>query len=320
MNFNQFFETIERYSTIAIFRHVSPDGDALGSQYGLKLWIESNYPDKKVVALGKRHFERSFFPPSDQIEDHELKDALAIICDTANRERVDDERFSQCREVMKIDHHPVCDAYGDYSFVEDKASATCEILTEILMNSSKKCPQEAASYLYAGLIADTQQFSIPSVTAKTLRCAAFLSELGVDIAKCNQRMFSSTLNDFKYEAVIKNNCQIIDGRLAYSIMEQSDYEQFGLGFQKAKEKVFALSRVEEFEIWVLFTQNPEENGLFNGSIRSKSTVINDIAAKFNGGGHAFASGVKRLTYSDIQDLLGLLNARLEERNNENQGQ
>ena len=46
------FDCIAEYDTITLFRHIGADADALGAQFGLKRWINENYPQKRVYALG----------------------------------------------------------------------------------------------------------------------------------------------------------------------------------------------------------------------------------------------------------------------------
>ena len=46
--FEQVLQTIKQYDTIIIHRHSSPDGDALGSQIGLKYILQENFPNKKI--------------------------------------------------------------------------------------------------------------------------------------------------------------------------------------------------------------------------------------------------------------------------------
>lgn len=300
---------LERYDTILIFRHTMPDGDALGSQFGLKHFILHHYPDKKVYALGKREKLKSFFPASDSFEG-DCHHALAIVLDTANHERIDDERYLSCKEILKIDHHPIVDNYGQDNLVEVSASATCEILTKMFMEAQAPLDAQAATYLFCGLIADTQQFSISSVSSLTFACASYLSQFQVDIRLCNEKMFSSTLQEYQYEALLKNKVQIINQHLAYCIANLEDYENSHLSFVQAKDKVYVMGKVADFEMYCLFTQ--DETGTYQGSLRSKRIQLNDIAAKYHGGGHAFASGVKNLTLDQIHCLLNELNQRIKE--------
>lgn len=303
----QLIDIIENYDTIAIFRHAYPDGDALGSQFGLKQFIVDKYPTKKVVALGARSTTKSSFPDSDTIEDSELSNALAIVLDTANTARIDDQRYQLCQYVLKVDHHPEKEAYGDKQLVDDKASATCELLTSYLIEASQVLSSECATYLYCGLIADTQQFSISSTSPKTLSCAAYLCQFNVDVSACNRKIFSATVEEFKYETNLRNQA-IIRGHMAYIIATRDDYESCGVTFEKAKEKVFVLSKVDDFSIFCLFTET--RDGTYQGSLRSNEVVINDIAEKYHGGGHLFACGVKDLSLETIESLMNDLESKL----------
>lgn len=61
MDFNLLLEEIEKYDSIVIYRHENPDVDACGSQFGLKSWLEDNYPNKKVYAFGKKNVRKDHF-------------------------------------------------------------------------------------------------------------------------------------------------------------------------------------------------------------------------------------------------------------------
>ena len=47
--FKQALELIKKYDTIIIHRHTNPDGDAIGSQVGMKELIKTNFPQKTVT-------------------------------------------------------------------------------------------------------------------------------------------------------------------------------------------------------------------------------------------------------------------------------
>lgn len=307
MNLDALFDLVEQYEIITIYRHVSPDSDALGSQFGLKQWITDTYPNKKVYALGSDNGSKeSNFPPIDKASDEDIKSSLAIILDTANSARIDDERWSLAKCKLKIDHHIIVEEFADVEVVDDLFGATCEILAYMFETHNIKLSSTCAQYLYGGLIADTLRFSISTITPRTLRTAAYLLEAGVDIAKANESNFSTSLKLYRYENYIRSTCTILEGHVAYSIIRKEDYEQFGLTFNEAKEKVFVMGGVHEFEAWALFVEKEKDeqgNCLFNGSLRSKKKTINDIANKYHGGGHRFACGVKGLNEDDIERLL-----------------
>lgn len=308
-------ECIEQHDTITIFRHVGADSDALGAQFGLKTWIEETYPSKKVYALGEDvGVVIKGLPAMDQIDDDVIKNSLGIVLDTPTLERVDDQRFELAKTKFKIDHHPVVCKFTDYEIVDVSAGAACEILALTLKKLNAVLSKKCAEYLYRGIIADTLRFSINTTSEKTFEAAGYLASFGVDIPRINRECYASSYNEFQYENFVRSSSCVIDGKLAYTIVKKEDYEKYQLDFNQAKNKVYVLGDVEEFEIWVLFCEKVSDGirDIYNGSIRSKRCTVNDIAQKYRGGGHKLASGVKGLSKQDIETLLDDLMKRIKE--------
>ena len=155
MNTDILFELVEQYDIITIYRHVSPDADALGAQFGLKQWIQETYPQKQVYALGRdAGSKQSLFPQMDVVPDETVAASLAIILDTANGARVDDDRWSKAVRTLKIDHHIVVESFADVEVVEDLFGATCEMLAYMFEQKQLRLSATCAQYLYGGIIAD----------------------------------------------------------------------------------------------------------------------------------------------------------------------
>ena len=306
-----FFQLIEQYDVITIFRHIAPDGDALGSQFGLKQYILDTYPHKQVYALGydgagsKAHA----YPVMDSCDDEVVQQSLAIVLDCANAPRVDDQRFQSAAKIMTIDHHIKCDSFADVEIVYDLCGATCEILTGIFEQNNIKVSAQVAQYLYMGFIADTLRFTIPTITSQALRFAAYLIDCGANPNLANEAQFSSSLKSYKFENFLRSNIKIVNDHMAYAIVTKEEYEAHDMTFQEAKEKVFVMGGIKEFKIWALFTQKADGT-LYNGSLRANKILINDIASNYRGGGHRYACGVKDLTIDDIQQLLNDLEERI----------
>ncbi|MGL5977842.1 MAG: DHH family phosphoesterase [Erysipelotrichaceae bacterium] len=303
---NPLFELVEKYDIITLFRHVGADGDALGSQFGLKTWIQETYPHKQVYALGLDLGSHApLFDPIDQdVSDQTIANSLAIVLDTANAQRVDDQRFSSAREILKIDHHIRVDDYAKNEIVDVDACATCQILTNLFRKNNIKLSQKCAKFLYYGLSSDTNNFTIDAVTSETFLDAAYLKDFGLDLSAINYDLRSKALHVFEYETFLRSSL-VVDDKIVYAIVSKEDYEQFGLSFVEAKEKVYVLSSLRGIEIWCLFVESGEEDGNihYNGSLRSLRTPINTIANNYHGGGHRLACGVKQLRREDIAALL-----------------
>ena len=137
--YKQVLKAIKNYDTIVVLRHDVPEFDASGSQFGLVQWIKDNYPSKKVYAAGKAHkyFSPSLYPVTDSF-DAENEKFLLIVVDCANQPRIDGkELIAKADYVVKIDHHPLCDHYGDVVIVDEHAAAAAELVAEMLISFKK---------------------------------------------------------------------------------------------------------------------------------------------------------------------------------------
>lgn len=316
MNYSDLRSEIEAAPVITIYRHTNPDCDAVGSQFGLKNWIQENYPDKEVYACGHDQPDQGVWPRSDEVKNETIISSLAIVLDTGNTARIDDQRYVNARRIVKVDHHPDRESYGDASLVNETAAATCQILACFM----KECTEQSVSlktaeFLYCGILTDTLNFTTSNTTADTLLAAGYLCQFGVRIPMLARSLFDKSLNGFRFSAYVRNNVEMYGNGIAYEILSEEVIRNSEMTASKARSFIDELGHVKDFEIWCIFTEK-KENGktLYDGSLRSKTAVINDIAEMFHGGGHKNASGVKNLTQDDIHKLLVLMNERIHKKN------
>jgi len=125
---NKILQAIDAHDKIALFRHEYPDMDAIGSQLGFKTIIETQYPKKDVRAFGGMSEAASHFVNDmDHAQDDWFDGALAIILDTSNAARVDDQRYQLASASIRIDHHVPVEHFCDIEYIDEKATATCEL-------------------------------------------------------------------------------------------------------------------------------------------------------------------------------------------------
>ena len=74
--FSLVLRQIKRYNKIAIFRHIMPDFDALGTQFGLATWIKENFPDKDVKIEGSGIGPYVHIGKNSKIESSILKNSI----------------------------------------------------------------------------------------------------------------------------------------------------------------------------------------------------------------------------------------------------
>lgn len=288
-------EVIAQAPVITIFRHVHPDMDALGSQMGLQKALRKLYPDKKVYALGN---ETKNGLVMDEVEDDIIRDSLAILLDTSNADRIDDRRYRDAGTKLRLDHHVKVEDLADLDYVDDKASATAEILAKLL--EPYEIGAEAAQYLYEGLTSDNIRYTTGNTRPESLRAGAWLMEQGADVVQCELDNHAGDYNNWLYEARVKEKaCR--KGDLLFAVMEENDYLSCGLDQSQAKDKVYCLSGIREITVWALFTRN--QDGTYNGSLRSRHKDVRQTAMEFGGGGHVCAAGIKGLHSQDVHAII-----------------
>ncbi len=311
MNFDGLLETIESFKIITIFRHENPDCDACGSQFGLQNWIKENYPDKQVYVCGEQVCDQAEWPENDVIDEKTIENSLAIVVDCANAPRVDDQRFLKAKYVIKIDHHPNKEPFGDLLFIDDTAAAVCEILPFFFHEHEDKIfSKKTAEYLYRGLLTDSLNYTTSNTTSKTLEAGGILASKGINLSSISHDVFDNSMNGYRFTGYMIEHTKIVNKSFAYVIIPENDYRSYGFDASKARSFVGKLGNVKDFNVWAVFTEKTVDGEiLYDGSLRAKQTKINDIAERFHGGGHACAAGVKNLNHENLATVLELLESR-----------
>ena len=287
---------IKRYDRIAVFRHSMPDFDALGTQMGLATWLKDNFPNKEIHVLGDNHvtFTPRLYPEMDRLSEEWFKEPfLAIIVDTANKSRISDPRWKKAKFKIKIDHHPEVEKYGKIQVVRTDACAAAEIVTAILLSfkGNYVMSKEAASYLYSGLAGDSGRFQYSSTSENSFVTASLLVAAGIDLSDVYNRMYQKKIDDLKVTAYILNHFSVSEHGIAYYVLDAKIQKELNITTERGKENVNLFSNIEGINAWCSITEDPKDN-CWRVSIRSKAKAINGVAAKWEGGGHAQASGAK----------------------------
>ncbi|MFA1821286.1 bifunctional oligoribonuclease/PAP phosphatase NrnA [Virgibacillus oceani] len=300
MKLKQIMDTIKAYETIIIHRHVRPDPDALGSQAGLKEIIKQTYPDKKVYAVGEEDPSFIFLTQMDEINDSIYEDALVIVCDTANMERISDDRYELGEKLIKIDHHPNVDVFGDIYYVDTEASSTSEIIYELYKQSELQMNEAAARLLYAGIVGDTGRFLFPSTTNKTFLYAAELVTYPFDRTALYNGLYRIKDNIARLRGYILQTYKLNPNGSCSVKLTQEILDEYGVTSLETGQLISVLGDVDDIIAPTFFI---EEDGIIRVRLRSKGPVINEIAEKYNGGGHPLASGATVYSWEEAENLI-----------------
>lgn len=291
MPVNEIIKTIKAYETIIIHRHERPDPDAYGSQVGLKEIIKTSYPNKNIYAVGAEDPSLHFLARMDVIGDEQYEQALVIVCDTANTERIDDQRYKLAKKVIKIDHHPNRDQYGDLLWVDTSASSTSEMIYELFLQgkeSDLQMSDQAARLIYAGIVGDTGRFLFPSTTKKTFEYATDLVTYDFDRSEIYDGMYVINDNIARLIGYVLQNFTLSDAGVSTMRLTKETLDRFNISSLESGKVISAIAEVKGLKAWAFFIEESKE--LIRVRLRSKGPVINEIAAKYNGGGHPLAAG------------------------------
>ena len=314
-------EKIKEYDRIFIFRHIRPDGDCVGSSKGLCEILRLSFPEKdvRVVDWQKCDYLAFLDIEEESVDDSLYADALAIVIDTATSERISNQKFSLCREMVKIDHHIPVENYGVINWVEEHSSSACEMIARFYLEfkDQLKINERAATLIYTGMVTDSGRFRFRGVSGDTMRAAGAMLEVGIDTDRLYANLYIDDFDQLKFKAHVYNKMKITENGVAYIHVTAKMQEQFALTAEKASASVSYLDSIRGSLIWLAFIDNAD--GTIRVRLRSRFVTINDIAEKYRGGGHDCASGATLLKKSEIRKLLADADAKLKEYKENNEG-
>ena len=215
----QILDKIKEKDKIIIFRHFRPDGDAVGSTKGLYGILKFTYPEKDIRLINDDYSDYvAFLGGEDEaVEDEFYADALGIVVDTATSARISNQKYSMCKEVIKIDHHIPVESYGAINWVEEERSSSCEMIADFYntFKDELKIDPETANCIYAGMVTDSGRFRFRSVSGETLRLAGMLLDIGINTDLLYANLYLKDYKNLKFEAYVQNRIKLTENGVAY---------------------------------------------------------------------------------------------------------
>ena len=310
--FESILHAIASHDRVIIHRHSSPDGDALGSQIGLKHLIRANFPGKEVYAVGDEARRYAFMEDSvmDALPDSAWEGALAIILDCSARFLISDERYTLAAATARIDHHIFCEEIAQTEVTDTTFESCCGMIAQMAIECGWTLPAIAAQSLYTGMFTDSGRFRYDSTSARTHRLAAWLMEQDFDTNEIYRCLYASDFEQIRLRAQFTLKVQFTPRNVAYIYTTLEELRQTGSDtFAISRGMVGIMSDIRGVDIWVNFTET--EQGVCC-ELRSSRFNINPIAVKYGGGGHAKASGATLHSREEAMAMLRDLDAMMED--------
>ena len=290
IGFAEAWRLLESFDDILLLTHRLPDGDAIGSLFGLY---------EALTAMGKRARFLIDTPPRDirfLVRDYtgeafEPRHVVTVDVSDKNLLGGEYEALYGERVDLSIDHHTSNRLFAKNTLVLPEDAAAAQVLYELFTFAGVEITPRIAECLYTGIATDTGCFRYPNTTAQTLRAAAALIERGADNGRINTDIFETkSLAYTEFEGMVLGSLQLfLDQRCAVVTVTRDMYEKTGVTEADAKA-INALPRqIEGVLAGVTVKERPE--GGWRISVRTRAPLdASAVCARFGGGGHKLAAG------------------------------
>ena len=301
--FEMIMQEIRRYDRIILHRHKKPDGDAMGSQVGLKHILKANFPEKEIYAVGDNAGFFGFMDDSvmDEIPDSHYAGALAMVLDCGAPGLVSDDRFTLADKTLRFDHHLFVEKFCHEEVIDSSFESCCGLITAFAMEQNLVIPPLAAKSLYTGMVTDSGRFRYDSTSSRTFTLAAHLMAQGIDTTSIFRNLYADSLESKQQKAKFVQKIRLTEQNVAYIYTSLEEFKTLDMDvFAVSRGMVNTMADIKGVDIWVNFTET--ENGVLC-ELRSATKNINPVAVKYGGGGHAKASGA---TVASKEDAMAML--------------
>ena len=282
-------ELLLQQDNIVVLAHQKPDGDTLGSSFGLLYALEQlgktarvecadGYPEKFSFLFG------SYVPK-------EFPASFVVAADVADTSLLGDKAERYPRVDLCIDHHKSNGLFAVHTLLDPVSPATTQIIHSVIVAMGARPDKAIANALYTGLSTDTGCFKFGNVTPATHLVAAELINCGAEHGMINKVMFDTkTPGRLEVERLMMDNLRYhFDGRCAVVALEADIKERFHVTEEDLDGIAAFPRRIQGVLAGV--TIRAKEDGSYRVSLRTEGPLdASRVCMQFGGGGHARAAG------------------------------
>ena len=312
-------ESLLGAETVAILGHIRPDGDCIGSCLALYNYIETYFPEIQAkVYLQDFMPEFLMLKNADKIEHDCSEDKEYDLCfslDSADKARHGDyvKYFDTAKKTIGIDHHISNVGFADEHLIISDASATAEIMYELV--GKENLTKEIAECIYLGMAHDTGVFQYSNASPKTFRIVADLLETGINASRIVDETFyqKSYAQNQILGRTLMESIMLLDDKVIVGAVKLKDMEFYGVT-PKALDGIVSQLRYTRGVEVAIFLYELEAHR-YKVSLRSNGdTDVSKIAGIFGGGGHVKAAGCEMTGnfYDVVNNLTLHIEAMLQE--------
>lgn len=303
---------LKSQDNILILTHAHPDGDTLGSGFGLCRALMKIGKKARVICSDPIQSKYDYL--FDDLDMPSFEPEYIVAVDVATENLLGDLADDYAGKIdLCIDHHGTNTGYAEYLLLNADAAAACEVVLKVIKAMHIDIDKKIAECLYTGITTDTGCFRYSSTTSNTYRAAAELIDLGVDNGTINRVMFETKTRTYAaLERLVIEGMELFSNdRICVATVTQEMYAKTGSNEQETEAIAPLTRQIEGVEIGLSIREKPDKT--CKCSIRTFESVdASVLASAFGGGGHKqaaacrFDCGVdeaKKLLVAKCEELL-----------------
>lgn len=285
-----------KHSSYLVTSHVGPEGDAVGSAMALALGLRSIGKKADVILRDPVPLQLSFLPQKDLVSQREsiteAVDTMVVVdCGDLNRTGYFSGERPSVGTMINIDHHVTNHGFGNINWIESDASATGEMVFDLLKAMNISMTPEIATALYTAIMSETGSYHYSNTTSKVFRMAADLLEHGADAVEIARHLYESqSAGKLRLMGEVFSGLSLDSGgKIAWAVVTLPMMERTGTLPEDTESFVNYHRYIDGVEVAILFRQVSPQS--YKVSFRSGGDLdVSRIAGRFGGGGHMYASG------------------------------
>lgn len=305
-------QMIGQAKKIALFWHMSPDGDCIGAMLGLGRLLEKQKKDISYFVPNKPSKIFDFVKGIKRIKsnfDYKNYDLLIFVDFTwLNRIGILSQAKPQYfadKPIVIFDHHMDDNALDHGVLIKDVNSiSACEILFEV---TSKWWPKlydkDVATYFYLGITSDSGNFLFEEDHVRTFGNALRLLKLGADKDTIvNNLIRKRSLNAVRFLQLLLNRVEQKEWVL-YTYYDEDEMKSYNIDQEEAAYALHIIQNIEGPKIVVLMRKAGD---IIKGSLRAqkaKGIDCNLIAKALWWWGHKLAAGFAVPVQGDFEEQI-----------------
>ncbi|MGD9901422.1 MAG: bifunctional oligoribonuclease/PAP phosphatase NrnA [Spirochaetales bacterium] len=286
---------IEGSKRVAVFTHINPDGDALGSSIAMKLGLEQLGKEVDLYSADTNiHENYNFLNIEEYYVEHENQNYdLAIMVDCPELKRIGSYMglYSSIPKKIVLDHHLNNTVKADKKIVDEKAGSVGVIIYRLFEKLGIKYSRNLATAIYTSVASDTGCFMHSNTTIESHLIAANMFKYGIDIDKINFYLFKrKTKNQIMLLSKALESLQFHeDNQIALVVIDREDFKKAKANYIDTIGISSLVGGIDNINVAAILTEMDEN--VFTLSLRcNHGADCSAIAREFNGGGHRSAAG------------------------------